>query len=292
MPFFHCFLLSNFFKKHFLLFFFDHLFFLFLPSRGHLRFPWGGMVLCLGQDHCVGQSSCRRNCLSRRCRLRVAPVALSTFICSKRVTQIRALLRKAACCCCFGGCIMRVYGPNDMAMQRQSLRLVYTSNHLGVKLPGDPGTPEPSPPGSLRTNSGRPKLCKNFTCGISTVCFTISTPQDLLLRHNRDVDDNEKLQLRHSRFSALSVVAQRRASSTLPKNCPEESSRSSAQFAPPYLSLQNNDNVQHSVDELNLRNQDQEEDDAELLELAQHGHWDVNRNAKAAQYLCTALGWR
>ena len=110
-----------------------------------------------------------------------------------------------------------------------------------------------------------------------------SLPQDLLLRHNLDVDDNQKLQLGQTRFSALSLCNDK--ASPLSKNCALEiftflcavwtisgtcqhttagtsttieelrcgTPPSSAQYALCYLSLEQAWNVQHSVDELELR---------------------------------------
>ena len=74
------------------------------PGPGNLRSPWGGMVLCLGQNHCDAQtfvtkelsepslppsSGVPSRCQHSSCR---QPKAVS------KVTQTRALLREMACC--------------------------------------------------------------------------------------------------------------------------------------------------------------------------------------------------
>ena len=208
---------------------------------------------------------------------------------------VRSFVRSFVCCVCFfvvfqaRALMCDVYGHNDMAMQRQSLRLINV-----CQVTWESNSPRPRHPRALTAVSARGLLPDVSAQSADVLHYAKNAPVEfqrflspfslhrICFCATKDVDGGEKLQLRHSRFSAPSgpfpapLFAQRRASSTLPKNCTEESPRSSAQFAP-YLSLWNNCSVQHSVDELNLRNQDQDVDDVELQELVQHGHRDVNR---------------
>ena len=67
----------------------------------------------------------------------------------------------------------------------------------------------------------------------------------------------------------LSLKRQRACQQPFPSTAPVESPVFCTVWHCAYLSLRHNWNIQHSVEELNLRNG--------LLELVQHGHRDVNR---------------
>ena len=67
----------------------------------------------------------------------------------------------------------------------------------------------------------------------------------------------------------------------------------STDFCTVHLSLWHNWNVQHSVEELELRHLTVDRQGLlGLLELVVHDHQDVSHHRRVAPYLYTALGWR
>ena len=139
-------------------------------------------------------------------------------------------------------------------------------------------------------------LLKNCNRGISFV-LNRQDQRDLPLRHKRNVDDmSKKLQLRHSHSilhcldQHLSLHNDERVQPT-PKNCTCGVITVCTVWHCAYLSLCHNKNVQHSADDLNLRDVELEELPELVAAWSQEGKPPCPRFApgswdgRGAQYL-------